>query len=101
MRLTIFVITVCILILDVPMGPILLALLLLGILTLMGFAGWFIAGALKAPPTRQNYTNQQTAEIIEYYLQGSTLESISKATDRSIHSLRAKLVSEGVYKKKK
>jgi hypothetical protein len=54
----------------------------------------------KAP----NYTNEQTAEIVEAYEQGENdeeraeiLENLSAKTGRAVKSIRAKLVREGVY----
>jgi len=48
---------------------------------------------MKAP----NYTAEATAKIIADYQSGMTVEQIAEAIDKSVRSVRSKLVREGVY----
>jgi transposase len=48
---------------------------------------------MKAP----NYTAEATAKIIADYQNGITVEAIAKDIDKSVRSVRSKLVREGVY----
>ena len=48
---------------------------------------------MKAP----NYTAEATAKIIADYQSGLTVEQIAEAIDKSVRSVRSKLVREGVY----
>ena len=48
---------------------------------------------MKAP----NYTAEATAKIIADYQNGVTVEAIAKDIDKSVRSVRSKLVREGVY----
>ena len=48
---------------------------------------------MKAP----NYTAEATARIIEDYQAGVSVEQIADAIDKSVRSVRSKLVREGVY----
>jgi len=48
---------------------------------------------MKAP----NYTAEMTAQIINDYQSGVTVEDIASAIDKSVRSVRSKLVREGVY----
>ena len=45
----------------------------------------------------QNYTPEQTAEIIGLYTTGSTVEVIAEQFGKSVRSIVAKLSREGVY----
>lgn len=45
----------------------------------------------------QNYTAEMTAQIINDYQSGVTVEDIASAIDKSVRSVRSKLVREGVY----
>jgi hypothetical protein len=45
----------------------------------------------------QNYTAEMTAQIITDYQSGVTVEQIASAIDKSVRSVRSKLVREGVY----
>jgi hypothetical protein len=47
-----------------------------------------------------NYTPEQTAEVIEAYRAGVTVEQIAVAAGKSVRSIVAKLSREGVYTKK-
>jgi len=44
-----------------------------------------------------NYTAELTARIIEDYQSGVGVEAIAEAIDKSVRSVRSKLVREGVY----
>ena len=48
---------------------------------------------MKAP----NYTAEATAKIIADYQSGITVEQIASNIDKSVRSVRSKLVREGVY----
>jgi transposase-like protein len=48
---------------------------------------------MKAP----NYTAELTARIVDDYQSGVTVEAIAEAIDKSVRSVRSKLVREGVY----
>ena len=45
----------------------------------------------------QNYTPELTATIIEQYEAGVDVSEIAEAIDKSVRSVRSKLVREGVY----
>jgi len=45
----------------------------------------------------QNYTSELTASIIEQYEAGVDVSEIAEAIDKSVRSVRSKLVREGVY----
>lgn len=47
-----------------------------------------------------NYTPEQTAQIVNAYKNGETVESIAEALGKSVRSIVAKLSREGVYQKK-
>ena len=47
-----------------------------------------------------NYTPEQTAQIVNDYANGMTVESIAQNLGKSARSIVAKLSREGVYKKK-
>lgn len=44
-----------------------------------------------------NYTAEATAQIIDQYQQGMAIEEIAASIDKSVRSVRSKLVREGVY----
>lgn len=44
-----------------------------------------------------NYTPEMTAKIVDDYQAGITVEQIADAIDKSVRSVRSKLVREGVY----
>jgi hypothetical protein len=44
-----------------------------------------------------NYTPEMTAKIVDDYQAGVTVEQIADAIDKSVRSVRSKLVREGVY----
>jgi hypothetical protein len=44
-----------------------------------------------------NYTPEMTATLVEEYQNGATVEDIAASMDKSIRSVRSKLVREGVY----
>ena len=48
---------------------------------------------MKAP----NYTAEATAQLIADYQAGVPVEQIASAIDKSVRSVRSKLVREGVY----
>ena len=48
---------------------------------------------MKAP----NYTAELTAKIVDDYQSGVSVEQIAEAIDKSVRSVRSKLVREGVY----
>ena len=48
-------------------------------------------------PKTVNYSAELTAQIIEDYQNGSSVEEISSAIGKSLRSVRSKLVREGVY----
>lgn len=48
----------------------------------------------------QNYTPEQTAQIVADYEQGHTVEQIAEALGKSTRSIVAKLSREGVYRAK-
>ena len=45
----------------------------------------------------QNYTAEATARLIADYQAGVSVEQIASAIDKSVRSVRSKLVREGVY----
>jgi len=45
----------------------------------------------------QNYTAEATARLIADYQAGVPVEQIASAIDKSVRSVRSKLVREGVY----
>lgn len=47
-----------------------------------------------------NYTPEQTAQLVEQYNSGITVESLAETFGKSVRSIVAKLSREGVYKKK-
>ena len=44
-----------------------------------------------------NYTAEQTAELVEQYKAGTSVEAIAVAVGKSVRSVVAKLSREGVY----
>lgn len=48
----------------------------------------------------QNYTPEQTAQIVADYEQGYTVEQIAESLGKSTRSIVAKLSREGVYRAK-
>lgn len=47
-----------------------------------------------------NYTPEQTAQIVEAYSTGKSVEAIAEMVGKSVRSIVAKLSREGVYQKK-
>ena len=47
--------------------------------------------------TTQNYTPEMTAEVVQAYQAGETVEAIAARTNKSTRSVVAKLSREGVY----
>lgn len=47
-----------------------------------------------------NYTAEQTAQLVNSYRSGATVESLAEALGKSVKSVVAKLVREGEYKSK-
>ena len=47
--------------------------------------------------TQANYTAELTAQIIDQYQEGVDIEQIASSIDKSVRSVRSKLVREGVY----
>ena len=47
-----------------------------------------------------NYTAEQTAQIVQGYANGETVEALAQALGKSVRSIVAKLSREGVYQKK-
>lgn len=47
-----------------------------------------------------NYTAEQTAQLVNDYRSGATVESLAAALGKSVKSVVAKLVREGEYKSK-
>jgi len=45
----------------------------------------------------QNYTSEMTSQIIENYQAGVSVEDIANQIEKSVRSVRSKLVREGVY----
>ncbi len=48
--------------------------------------------------TQANYTAELTAKIIDQYQNGTDVAEIAASIDKSVRSVRSKLVREGVYK---
>lgn len=46
---------------------------------------------------QQNYSAEMTATIIEQYQAGVDVEAIASSVEKSVRSVRSKLVREGVY----
>ena len=46
---------------------------------------------------QQNYSAEMTASIIEQYQAGVEVEAIAESIEKSVRSVRSKLVREGVY----
>lgn len=49
---------------------------------------------------QMNYTPEQTAEIVQLYVQGTEVERIAEIYSKTARSIIAKLSREGVYKPK-
>ena len=47
-----------------------------------------------------NYTPEQTAQMVEAYKEGTTVEAIAETLGKTVRSVVAKLSREGVYRKK-
>ena len=47
--------------------------------------------------TQTNYSVELTAKIVSDYQAGTSVEDIASAIDKSVRSVRSKLVREGVY----
>jgi hypothetical protein len=47
-----------------------------------------------------NYTPEQTAELVQAYVEGQSVENLAMQLGRSTRSIVAKLSREGVYKAK-
>lgn len=47
-----------------------------------------------------NYTPEQTAALVEQYINGATVEALAEAFGKSLRSITAKLSREKVYKAK-
>lgn len=47
--------------------------------------------------TQANYTAELTAKIIDQYQNGTDVAEIAASIDKSVRSVRSKLVREGVY----
>jgi len=45
----------------------------------------------------ENYTSEQTQELITQYTGGLSVEELATAFDKPVRSIRSKLVREGVY----
>ena len=45
----------------------------------------------------QNYTAEMTAQIVEDYQNGVSVDDIAASIEKSVRSVRSKLVREGVY----
>lgn len=50
-----------------------------------------------AKEAKANYTEEQTAAIVERYQAGESVEVIAESVGRAVRSVRSKLVREGVY----
>ena len=50
-----------------------------------------------ATEKRVNYTEEQTAAIVERYQAGESVETIAESIGKAVRSVRSKLVREGVY----
>jgi hypothetical protein len=50
-----------------------------------------------AAEKKVNYTEAQTAEMIERYQAGESVEAIADSIGKAVRSVRSKLVREGVY----
>ncbi len=46
------------------------------------------------------YTPEQTAQVVELYTNGQTVDQIAQTVGKSVRSIVAKLAREGVYKPK-
>lgn len=44
-----------------------------------------------------NYTPEMTAQIVEQYQAGTSVEDLAASIEKSVRSVRSKLVREGVY----
>lgn len=55
---------------------------------------------MTAQTTQVNYTEAQTAQMVQDYVAGATVDSIAEALGKSVRSVVAKLSREGVYKAK-
>jgi hypothetical protein len=47
--------------------------------------------------TQANYSAEMTAQIISDYQNGQSVEDIAASVEKSVRSVRSKLVREGVY----
>lgn len=47
--------------------------------------------------TQANYSAEMTAQIISDYQNGTSVEDIAASIEKSVRSVRSKLVREGVY----
>jgi len=50
-----------------------------------------------AAERKVNYTEEQTAAIVERYQAGESVEAIAESIGKAVRSVRSKLVREGVY----
>ena len=50
-----------------------------------------------ATEKRVNYTEEQTAAIVNRYQAGESVETIAESIGKAVRSVRSKLVREGVY----
>ena len=55
---------------------------------------------MTAQTTQVNYTEEQTAQVVQAYQAGETVEAIAANLGKSVRSIVAKLSREGVYKPK-
>lgn len=55
---------------------------------------------MTAQTTQVNYTAEQTAQVVQSYQAGETVEAIAATLGKSVRSIVAKLSREGVYKAK-
>lgn len=52
---------------------------------------------MTAQTTQVNYTAEQTAQVVQAYQAGETVEAIAQTLGKSVRSIVAKLSREGVY----
>lgn len=55
---------------------------------------------MTAQTTQVNYTEAQTAQMVQDYKAGTTVDAIAEALGKSVRSVVAKLAREGVYQAK-
>jgi hypothetical protein len=57
----------------------------------------YIKSSTKENSMAENYTVEQTQELVAQYQAGLSVDELAKVLDKPVRSVRSKLVREGVY----